>query len=139
MGKGFRLPPLFTIPDFVLIVLIGAFSAGFYVYRLQGRPDNGRPIVAVVQFEERELASLPLDSDTSFVAQGAHSRITVVVAGGAVKFEDANCPARICERTGWVRRPGAAIVCAPNRVIARVKYAGAPADADEGGLDALSR
>jgi len=135
MRESFRLPPLFTCLDLLLVLIVVVFSAGFYRHDVAGSQTG--PIEAVVQFENRELARLSLETDTTICVYGALGEITVVVADGAIKFEDPHCPSRICEKTGWVRRAGGAIVCAPNRVLARLERMDG---ADEGaGMDALSR
>jgi len=144
MHGAFKLPPLFTLIDLLLVLVVVVFSAGFYRH---GGPGAGKgPLTAVVQFEDRELARLSLEQDTTLTVDGLLGTIKVVVADGAVKFEDSHCPARVCEKTGWVRRAGAAIVCAPNHVLCRLERSdGDPEPAAEpgksvgAGLDALVR
>ena len=136
MRESYRLPPLFTFLDLILVLIVVVFSAGFYRHGLAGS-QNG-PLVAVILADNREVARLSLDTDTTLQVHGALGDIKVVVAGGAIKFEDSQCPSHIREKTGWVRRAGGAIVCAPNRVLARLERADGGAG-DGTGLDALSR
>jgi hypothetical protein len=136
MPDSFKLPPLYTVLDLALLLLVGAVSAGFYGDRLFSRRGAG-PLEAVVQFENKELARLDLGRDTTLTVRGTLGTVTVVVADGAVRFKDSSCPAHICEKTGWVKRAGGAIVCAPNHLLARVERA--DGDASRGGLDAVTR
>ncbi|MCE5273217.1 NusG domain II-containing protein [bacterium] len=142
MGREtFRLPPLFTLIDLLLVLIVVVFSAGFYHHGSQGAGKG--PLTAVVQFEDRELARLSLERDTTVTVNGVLGTIKVVVADGAVKFEDSHCPARVCEKTGWIRRAGAAIVCAPNHVLCRLERSDGALEPADGkgkpGLDALVR
>lgn len=136
MRESFRLPPLFTSLDLILVLIVVVFSAGFYRHGLSD--SQGGPLVAVIQADNREVARLGLGADTTLCVRGALGDITVVVSGGAIKFEDSHCPSHICEKTGWVRRAGGAIVCAPNRVLARLERADGTGGAATG-MDALSR
>jgi len=60
---------------------------------------------------------------------------TVEVKDGAVRLapESAHsCPERICVRTGWIKNPGASIICAPNKLVIRI-------ESMEAEIDAISR
>ena len=38
-----------------------------------------------------------------------------------IRFIEAKCPDKFCERTGWISRPGETAVCLPNRIVVRVE------------------
>ncbi|MBA2133416.1 NusG domain II-containing protein [Capillibacterium thermochitinicola] len=49
---------------------------------------------------------------------------TIEVRDGAVRLaptEDYFCPERICIRTGWIKQPGEAIICVPNKLVIRIE------------------
>lgn len=47
---------------------------------------------------------------------------------GKVRIKDADCPDRICVKTGWVSKPGEMIVCIPYKVV--IKVSGEKQDVD---------
>lgn len=58
---------------------------------------------------------------------------TIEMRDGAVRLvptAEYSCPERICIRTGWIRRPGEAIICVPNKLVVRI-------EGREDGIDAV--
>jgi len=37
-----------------------------------------------------------------------------------VRVKESSCPNKICVKTGWIKRSGEIIVCAPNEVTVRI-------------------
>ena len=75
------------------------------------------------------LADLQKDADYSVVSYGYH--YTIRTGGGRIRFEQADCPDRICVLTGWIGRPPQVAVCIPGHLLLRIL-------GDSGGVDALS-
>ena len=49
---------------------------------------------------------------------------TIEVKDGAVRLAPTDsyyCPERICLRTGWIKQPGEAIICVPNKLVVRIE------------------
>ena len=42
------------------------------------------------------------------------------VKPGAIRMKSSPCPAHYCMETGWINRPGAVIVCVPNRIVIEI-------------------
>jgi hypothetical protein len=57
---------------------------------------------------------------------GEHS--TVEFKDGRVRIQQADCPDKVCVRTGWISKPGEVIVCLPYRIV--VKISGERQDVD---------
>ena len=131
----FSLPPLFTSADILLLVLLGTASAAFYGFRMLGT--EAGPAQVVLKVGENTVGRCPLARDTTFMVTGSIGSVEVVIEGGRLRFEDAPCRQKICEKMGPVANSGEMVVCAPNRVMARIEVAGKKSG--EGGLDALSR
>jgi len=135
--REFRLPRLFTFADLLLLLAMGSSSFAFYGFRFwQGRFGQKEPARLVIQAGERTVAELDLSRDTTLAVKGALGELTVVVNEGRASFINADCPLKICEKTGEIMRKGEIIVCAPNQILAKIVGSG-PEDSSD--LDGISR
>jgi hypothetical protein len=55
----------------------------------------------------------------SFEANGYHYK--VVFENGRIRFSEADCPDRVCVRTGWISHQGQLAACVPGEVILRIE------------------
>ena len=133
--SDFRLPPLVSTADWLLLGTVLTVSVLFYGFRMFGG-ESGGPLTTVIRVGDERVAELPAGTDTALVIEGRLGRLKILQRGGEVWFEDAPCRLKICERTGHIARAGEIIVCAPSRVMARLESA---AGGESGGLDAISR
>ncbi len=140
MQRVFRLPPLFTSLDLLLIVGLGALTASVYGYRWLGpRPaEQESGLQVMVRLEDEIVGRFALDADTSFEVAGFLGPVRIEIVGGSVRFKDSSCPQKICEKTGPIYRRGSVLVCAPNRLLARIEGS-APPDETRKTLDSVTR
>ena len=135
---NFRLPPLFTFFDLFIIIGVGVLGLAFYGYRLQRRYHSDLlPLEAVVRVGEKTVSHIGLSRDTVFTVTGKLGEVKIMVNSGSIRFKDAPCPMKICEKMGSIGRRGAVLVCAPNQVMVRIEGGSFSGQGD--GLDALSR
>ena len=135
--REFRLPRLFTFADLLLLLAVGGSSFAFYGFRFwQNRFIETGPARVVIQAGEQIVAQLDLSQDTTLSVKGSLGDVTVVVSEGRVSFVNSHCPLKICEKTGEINSKGQIIVCAPNKVLAKVVGSGPE---DSGSLDGVSR
>lgn len=64
--------------------------------------------------------TLPLSVDCELVIETGRGSNTVTVCNGAVAVTEADCPDKVCVRTGAVSGMGTPIVCLPHRLEIRV-------------------
>lgn len=77
----------------------------------------GGPGGEVIVFVNAERhASWPLDQDRQIKVQGVKGASVIQIEGGAVRFVSSPCTHKLCIRSGWLRRAGAATACLPNQV-----------------------
>ncbi|HHW11836.1 MAG TPA: NusG domain II-containing protein [Firmicutes bacterium] len=115
---------------FWLIAGVGLFLLAWQAWpaSLSGRQ--------VQVFRDGELLfSFPLTETETRTeqVQVAGGVATIEVRDGAVRLaptEDYFCPERICIRTGWIKQPGEAIICVPNKLVIRI-------EGREDGVDAV--
>lgn len=115
----------------ILLILALLLLAGcaWAVLRLTRRPGGE----AVVTVDGVVVATLPLGEDGRFpIAAGAGNNL-VEIAGGRVRVAEADCPDRLCVRSGWARYDGESIVCLPHKLVVTVRGGAAGPDAVAGG------
>ncbi len=97
------------------------------------RLTRARGAEAVVTVDGATVAALPLSEDAVLtVGEGQGFSNVIEVSGGRVRVRDADCPDRLCVRTGWVSRDGESIVCLPHKLVVTVR-------GGEAGPDEVSR
>lgn len=97
--------------DILLAAVLLAASAVAGLVLFLSQP--GEEYVSV-RVDGEEIALLPLDTDCTFpVGDGNIIEIT----GGRVRMTYADCPDKICVKTGSISHSGQSIVCAPHKVV----------------------
>ena len=107
---------LFRIWDVILIVILLAL-VGLAIYFVVA-PKEGANVEIYVDGELFE--TLPLSRDTAVDLD----HLKVIISGGTVRVEEADCHDKICEKRGRISRAGESIVCLPNRVVVRISGEG---------------
>ena len=140
MQRAFKLPPLFTSLDLLLIFVLGALTVSVYGYRWSSSPPVGQEfgLQVVIRIEDEIVGRFALDVDTSFTVTGYLGPVQIESSGGSVRFRNAPCPQKICEKSGPVHSRGSVLVCAPNRLLARIEGSGPP-DETRPRLDSVTR
>ena len=99
------------------VILAGAvfFTAGILcLLQKSGEAAGGN---AVVWQGQERIASYPLYKDrTETIQRPAGGRNILVIKGGEVYMEDADCPDRLCVKQGRIARTGQTITCLPHRL-----------------------
>ena len=68
------------------------------------------------------IRSLELNKNTSVIVHGYQGGSNIIVVdNGQVYMTDADCPDKLCERTGRISRTGESIVCLPHRVVVEIQ------------------
>lgn len=115
--EHYRNSPLFGIGDFIVVLAL-IFACTLALKSLVYSDDGMR---ADIYVKGDCVMSLPLDTDGVFQIPETHA--SVEVADGKIAIIDNDCPNKICMKTGFVSRSGAAIVCAPNGITVIVRGA----------------
>ncbi len=79
--------------------------------------------IAVIIQDGRVLRSMNLDSDLvaeTIKVDGKYKHL-IIVEPGRIRFSEADCPGRICVRTGWLEEAGDTAVCIPDKIIIKVR------------------
>jgi hypothetical protein len=115
--------------DIFLIILLLALSIfGFYRARATSRQGS----IYRIELEGEVTYRLPLAADTLICLAGRTGPISIRVHGGKVRVLKTSCPLEICKRTGWIDKPGEAIICVPNRMVLTIE------GGKQGAIDAVT-
>ena len=79
--------------------------------------------IAVIKQNDKILKTIDLDK-----LQGVE-RITllgnyhgvVLAEKGRIRFEESNCPDKVCVKSGWLTKKGDVAVCIPNKAIIKIE------------------
>lgn len=105
------------------LVLLAALGAAFLVQRLWF---SGGGVKAVVRMDGQEDRELDLSENQEFwVGDEKTGRNLIQVKDGAVMVAQADCPDKICVRTGPIRQEGEVIACLPHGLIVYIPRKGA--------------
>ncbi len=85
---------------------------------LVGTPDNLQVIIHSLGAEKQivPMESLPPAGRELQVEGPIGDHLVQIKPEGVRVIAPEADPLKICEKTGWIRRPGAAIVCVPNQL-----------------------
>jgi hypothetical protein len=114
--------------DIILIVAVLVIALGAWVVLRGGLPTSQSASsesgatgpYAVVQNTEGFREVLPLSQDATVDVTSSLGENLVVVSGGKVSVEEADCKNQICVQTGKVNRVGDTIVCLPHQLVIQV-------------------
>lgn len=101
----------FVVGIAVMALLVGSFVAGGQT-RL---PTEGTP-VAVVHDADGHIWRLPLDTPTTLEVTSSLGSNTIMVADGAARMTDADCPHGSCLRQTPISETGQQLICLPHQL-----------------------
>jgi len=96
-----------------VVVLVSALCVGASFPLLW---HGGRAERAVVRAEGRVVAEFPLTAPRRFAVRGPLGETVIEVAPGRARVLSDPGPRQYCVQQGWLTRPNAIAICAPNHV-----------------------
>ncbi len=105
----------------VSLVLILALAGVLYplVWEwLGGDPGDLQVVINPVGAERQKisLADIPEEGKELIVPGPIGDHLVQIYPDGVRVIAPEDDPLKICEKTGWIKRPGATIVCVPNQL-----------------------
>ena len=101
----------------LFIVLIGILTIGIYNYKFKNKP-----AVAEIYYKSELVKTVDLSTgvDKRFsIPQNEHV-IFHLDKDGSIRFEESNCPDKICIKTGKLNTVGETAACLPNEIIVKI-------------------
>jgi hypothetical protein len=106
-----------TLGDRLLLALTIVAAGSSFSLVNQFSPEGD---TVVVEVDGIPVFRTTLREDSEFSVSGMRGDLILRVEGGGVRVVRAECPNRICVRTGSRTRTGDLIVCVPNKVVVRI-------------------
>ena len=103
--------------DALLILAVLLLAGGIRLWTRLTRQEGGSVTVTV---DGETVAVFPLDTDRTWTWTGEGGTNTLVIAAGAARVTEADCPDRLCVQQGAIRYDGESIVCLPHRFVVTV-------------------
>ncbi len=121
-----KLNKYLTISDKILILLIVVFSIIMIVYPFVTAYFNqseDQEAYIYIKNRTKNIQRIPI-SDTykeepmKIEVEGPLGISIIEAHNGRVRLKEApeEDPAKICEKTGWIDKPGPSIICVPNKI-----------------------
>lgn len=89
--------------------------------------------VVIVEQGGTETARYALGQDRAVRIEGPDGYNILVIRGGEAWLSEADCPNRLCVKTGKIRYAGQSIVCLPHKLTVRIAGGASALDAVTGG------
>lgn len=121
--------------DVIFIIGLLALSVAAYVV-VQLTHHGGQFVTVTV--DGVTTGRYSLSQDITFSVNGYDGGYNnVVIKDGAVYLEDADCPDKLCVKTGHISKTGKTIVCLPHRVV--VEITGGDSTDESDVIDSIAR
>lgn len=114
MGK--QILSFLTAGDKFLIIFILILSSGSMLILPRIIPRGSYVLVETAE----EVNRFSLNDSHTVIIKGKLGNLEMEIKSKKVRIREANCPDKICVRTGWISRTGQTIICVPNQVIIRI-------------------
>lgn len=106
--------------DIILVLSLVIIAAAAFLIINYGVKKNGKYVV--IKVDGRVIKTLELDRETSIEVNGYQGGVNeIVIKDGKVSMTDADCPDKLCVKTGKISKTGETIVCLPHRVVVEIK------------------
>lgn len=126
-GQALRLKP--KPGDYFILVLVVA--AALLMLVLTNHRETARSIAVIIQNGEiiRRIDLNEINTPMVFAYEGEYPG-TIEAEKGRIRFLEADCPDKVCVRTGWISRNGQIAVCLPDNIMIKIEGSEAPTDND---------
>lgn len=108
---------LFVIGLLAVVTVVGVYLNNGPA---QGQESDQR--IAVITRDGNKVAELDLNEITEprqfTLDDGIH--VKIVAENGSIRFVEADCPDKICVKTGTLTEPGQQAICMPSKTIVRI-------------------
>lgn len=98
--------------DWSVVALGALLVAASFPYVWSG----GKPARAVVRLDGKVVAEFPLTAPRRYAVTGPLGETVIEIAPGRARVLSDPGPRQYCVQQGWLARPNAIAICAPNHI-----------------------
>ena len=103
----------------VLLIAALAILALAPLFFMRGEKASAREAVVTVGGEA--VRRVPLDREEEIEIVTPNGKNQIAVKKGAIRVKDADCPAKICVKSGAISQIGEVIACLPHKLLIEIK------------------
>lgn len=112
--RKFEKMPLFARADIIIILLVALLALASVLFVFGG---NGSPKYVCVKLNGIITAEYSLEKTGEYEIIGENGiTLTLVIEKNGVSVKHAECPDKLCEKTGWISGAGQSIICLPAKI-----------------------
>lgn len=97
----------------VLILIVQAILINKFI-------NSGKAATVQVFVGDKLYRELPLNKDTTLEVNENNGKNTIKIHDNGVEMTFADCPDKVCVKTGYINKPGQSIVCLPHKVNVKI-------------------
>lgn len=115
MKKGDKIAGLFIIS----LIIISSLSVFLYKQHIKSYHHS-----AIIKQDGKVIKTIDLNNvkkDEKFNITYKNHFNTIEIAPGKIRISEADCPDKICVKTGWISEPGTSAVCLPHKLIISIE------------------
>ena len=75
---------------------------------------------AVIRIKGEVVEKISLDKDTTIKISNSNGYNLIKVSKGTISIIEADCPDKICVKSGKIKKPGEIIACVPHNLIIEI-------------------
>jgi|SRR5690554_3637877 len=107
--------------DLIIIVVLIIIGVSIITYTTFFAPRAAQGTTVVVEIDGEVAAQFPIYEDQAEIRFETSNGYNILeIADGRARIAEADCPDKLCVKTGWRQQVGQLIVCLPNRLIVRI-------------------
>lgn len=119
-----------AVHDIFLVLAVLLVAGSVYMYTVMpGRSPAASSVKVVVRVDGEVYGEYPLNSNKVIDLSTERGSNKIIINDSNVWMEDADCPDKVCVKTGKIKSTGQTIVCLPHRVVIEIKGDNADIDA----------
>lgn len=111
----------------IILLLIGVIILisllGIYINDVSKQGKQKDSLIAVITRDGKQMAEIDLNKiqEPQYFKYEDGIDVTILAEKGSIKFLEADCPDKICIKTGTLTKPGDRAICMPSKTIIKIK------------------
>lgn len=115
----------------LIIFIVISIMIGYGVKIYNSNKYKNNDSIAIIEIDGLEYGKYDLKTvnNKTLELKVSENAVSIVeFKDGKVRIKEANCPDKVCVKTGWISKPGEIIVCLPYKIV--IKVSGERQDVD---------